>query len=1006
MKQFKFKCLLFFSLTFFAGLNAFAQHRTIKGKVISKDGGEELVGVNVIVKDLYRGSITDIKGNYTVKIPNDPNVTLVFTFIGMKTQEVLVGDKTTIDIVLLPENNVLGEALVVGYGSVKSRESLVGSVVQVKSAELLKYSNALSVDQMLEGQVAGVYLESEDGNPTTPVKVRIRGNNSLPDLGTNITASSEPLYILDGVPLIDALNPNIDQVSGATADEQIKINPMALVNPEDIESVSILKDASAAAIYGANAANGVIIITTKKGVKGKTRVSLSHKTLISNPINKVQYLNTDQFVELSTEFYRNSGYNDEDIADLVGRTDVYTDWGELSLQNAMSHHTNVSLSGGSDKTTYRLSFGYKDNETTSKGNDSEAITSRLSLNTELVKGVRLSYNGGISTFKSDKYAGFATYAFKPNIPVYDDEGNYTKMDSYANPLADLEQNINQSEKFYTNNSLKLDVNITKNFKSSSLFGIDYTNTKQFTFYSKENGKGADDGGYLKEKRSVDNNWVSYSQFEYKGAYKKHNLGATAGIQLKHDESNSTTADENNLITEKILLLGQSKEDADSEVKSSESENAMRSYYGRLNYDFGKKYFMSINYRADASSYFGGDQQVENFASIGGAWIISKENFWVENELISFLKLKTSYGKLGNAKVGTYSAKGLYSYNTSSNYNGKLVATPYSAPNEALGWQTSYKLNLGLTAKLLGRFNLGIEYYNNKTKDGILSLHVPPETGWNSISVNTADFTNYGVEFTLDANNIKLGEIKWKPNFNIGFNRNRLDRLTSYAERLTTGQFSGAGLRVGESTSLVYGYKYAGVNPDNGNPIWYMQDGTVTEDYSTLKSDTNERVVIGKSNPDFNGGFSNSFSYKGFNFNFMIAYEYGAEKFISYAARDMEKVKTLYLYNKSVNLMDRWQEPGDITDIPRLAQDIPYVFNSSRYLYDQSNVSLRSISLNYNLSRELCKSIKLANASIGISISNVYTWYKEGTQADRNGMAEYRYTFPQSRTFAFQLKLGI
>ncbi|MBI9059887.1 MAG: SusC/RagA family TonB-linked outer membrane protein [Labilibaculum sp.] len=980
----------------------FAQGLTVTGKVVEAGDKLGMPGVTVLEKGTSNGVTTDIDGKYALKV-SKADAVLLFSFIGYETQAIPVKGQAVVSVKLKSADQKLGEVVVLGYGSVKSREAVVGSVEQVKSADLLKHSNAISVDQMLEGQVAGVYLESEDGNPNSPVKVRIRGNSSLPDLGSNITASSEPLYILDGVPLIDALNPNINQASGAAADEQITINPLALINPEDIASVSILKDASAAAIYGANAANGVVIITTKKGKKGKTRVSFSHKTLLSNPINKVQYLNTDQFVELSEEFYRNSGYSEESISDKVGRTDVYTNWRDLTLQNAISNQTNLSISGGGEKVTYRLSLGYKDNETTTKGNDSESITSRISLNAELAKGVRLSYNGGISSFSSDKYLGFATYAFKPNIPIYDEDGNYIIMDSYANPLADLEQNINESEKFYSNNSLKLDINITKNLKSSSMFGLDYTNTKQFTFYSKENGRGDDKGGYIKERRSENRNWISYTQLEYNGSYKHHTFSASAGVQLKHDESNSTTGEEENLITEKIKILGQSKEDEDSDVKSSESESAMRSYFGRFNYDFCKKYFMSINYRADASSYFGGDQQVENFASLGASWILSKENFWIENDIINFVKLKASYGKLGNAKVGTFSARGLYSYNTSSNYNGKLVANPYAAPNEDLGWQSSYKFNLGLTAKILKKFNLEVEYYNNKTKDGILSLNVPPETGWNRISVNTADLTNYGFEFTLKANNIKLGELRWNSNFNVGFNKSRLDRLSSYSDQFTSGN---AGLIVGESTSLIRGYEYAGVNPDNGNPQWYMKDGSITDESSVLKSDFENKVIIGKSNPDFNGGFSNSFSYKGFNLNFMISYEYGADKLMPYAARDMEKVLSLNIYNKSINLLDRWQKPGDITDIPRLAQDVKFNDSSTRYLYDQTNISLRSISLNYSFPRHICESIKLANASIGVNVSNIYTWYKEGGESGRNGIAEYRYPFPQSRTFAFQLKLGI
>lgn len=332
----------------------------------------------------------------------------------------------------------------------------------------------------------------------------------------------------------------------------------------------------------------------------------------------------------------------------------------------------------------------------------------------------------------------------------------------------------------------------------------------------------------------------------------------------------------------------------------------------------------------------------------------------------------------------------------------MVATPYTAPNEDLGWQTSFKFNTGLTIKFLKRFGLDVEYYNNKTKDGIMNLSVVPETGWNRIAVNTADLTNYGLEFTVKANDINLGEVRWRANFNIGFNKSRLDKLNIYSDRLVSGT---AGLVVGKSTALIMGAKYAGVNPENGNPQWYKLDGTLTENTSDI-SGNDRKFVIGKSDPDFTGGFSNSFSYKGFNLSCMLSFEYGADKMMPYPAREMENGRSLYNFNKSVNLIDRWQKPGDITNIPRLDQSISYNAYSDRFLFDQTNLSLRSISLKYNLPKHICESIRLANASLGVNVTNVYTWYKEGGESGRNGLAEYRYPFPQSRMYGFQLNLGI
>jgi len=975
----------------------FGQGLTITGKV--SDAGDKLgiPGVTVLEKGTSNGVTTDIDGNFKLKV-SKVDAVLLFSFIGYETQFIPVKGQAEINVKLKSADQKLNEVVVLGYGSVKSREAVVGSVEQIKSDELLKHSNAQSVDQMLEGQVAGVVIESDSGDPTSPVKVRIRGNNSLPDMGSSgFTASSEPLYILDGVPLIDALNPNINTGAGQAA--ETVINPLALINPEDIASVSILKDASAAAIYGANAANGVVIITTKKGSKGKTRISVSHKMLMSNPINEVKYLNTDQYTELASEFYRNGGYAEEDIPGLVGPTNVYTNWRDLTLQNSVSQSTNFSISGGAEKTTYRFSFGYKDNETTTKGNDFNTLTSRVNLNTELYPGIKLSYNGGLSSFKKESYGAFATYAFLPNIPVYDENGDYTKFTGLANPLADLDQNRNELDKFYTNNSLNLNVKINKNLRSSTTVGLDYTNTKKFLFYSKENGKGANKGGYIKEKRSVNKNWIAFSQLEYNGKYKKHTFGAIAGVQLKRDNTESTTTTDKNLITEKIILPGASA-DEDQTVSGYDNTSAMRSYYSRANYDFDKKYFLSLNYRTDASSFFGGDQQVEKFMSTGASWIISKENFWIENDIINFVKLKASYGKVGNAKVGAYSANGVYSYSTSSSYNGKLIATPYSAPNVDLGWQSSYKFNTGLTIKFLKKFNLDLEYYNNKTKDGIMNMKVIPETGWNSIPVNAVDLTNYGFEATLKAVNINFGELRWTSNINIGFNKSRLDKLANNLNVVTSG------LIVGESTSLIMGHKYAGVNTQTGNPQWRLKDGTITDNYKLVSGNLEERVIIGKGNPDFSGGFSNSINYKSFNLNWLLTFESGADMFIPYPARDMEKVKTMYIFNKSINLLDRWQQPGDVTDIPRLDQSVSFDDSSSRFLYDKSNIALKSISLKYSFPKHICNYVKLSNASLGINVSNVYTWYKEATPSGRNGLAEYRYPFPQSRIFAFELKLGL
>ena len=982
---------------FFAGLNAMAQI-TITGTIISSADKKPLPGASVLEMGTTNGIITDLDGKFTIRVKSEESV-LMFSFIGFETKNQKVGKNKTINIVLQEQTQLLEEVVIMGYGSVKSKESIVGSVEQVKTKDLSSISVAPSVDLMLEGQIAGVSVETSSGDPSNPVKIRIRGENSLPEISaSSFVASGEPLYILDGVPLVDVSDPNVTTGTGMSA--ETVVNPLTFINPEDIESISVLKDASSAAIYGANAANGVIIITTKKGSTGNTQISFSQSMLVEQPINLMQYLNTEEYLELLNEFYVNSGYSSDQIQSLITNEDVYTNWRDLTLQNSFSKKSYLSISGGEKSTTYRMSFGLNDYETTTLGNDFKTITSRFNITTDLFKDVQLAYNGGISKFDKNVYSGFATYNFRPNLPIYDEDGNYTLMDGIAHPLAEIEQNINSSEKFYTNNSLSLRARFLKDFSWNTNFGIDYTNSRNFLYRSAENRSGLKDNGYIKEQRKENFNWIAYSQLDYNKRIKDHAIAATFGVQAKEDNTSKITVTDKDLISTIIILPGAGSED-NQDVSAYLNRDAMMSMYGRLSYDYMARYFMSFSYRSDASSYFGGDRKMENFLSGGASWIISKENFWTQNDYVNFLKFKTSFGKTGNAKIGSYSARGLYNYSTSSSYNGIVVVNPYAAPNPDLGWQTSYKFNFGLTAKLFKRFGLDVEFYKNWNENAIMSMNVIPETGWNQISVNAASMTNTGLEITFKANSIRLGQVSWNSNFNVSFNKNKLTSLANNQDLVLLN----SGLIVGESTSLIMGFEYAGVNPENGNPRWYLPNGEITESYTEAREYEN-RQIIGKSNPDFSGGFTNSFKYKEFSFNFLLTYEYGASFYLPYASRLSENTRQLNLFNMSVNTLDRWQQPGDVTDIPRIANDMVFDSYSSRWMFDRSNINLKSISVNYAIPKRYCEKMKLRSASLGLNISNVFVWYKEGSEAGRNGIAQYRYPFPQSRTYAFEIKLNI
>jgi TonB-linked SusC/RagA family outer membrane protein len=962
----------------------FAQSNKITGVVLDFKTKTPIPGVSVVEKTTTNGMSTDIDGKFTITM-NDKNGTLMFSFIGYETTELKPEGKTDLRIMLKESKKQLKEVVVLGYGTLKTKEAVVGSVEQVKADDLSKHSSAISVDQMLEGQVAGVRIESESGDPTSPLKVRIRGDKSIEGVGSGaFSASSEPLYILDGVPLYDALNPNINTGT------EVVTNPLALINPEDIETITVLKDASAAAIYGANGANGVVILTTKKGAKGKTRVNLSHKLLISTPINKIELLDSKEYTELLNEY---TGDNKE-------APDFSTDWRDQTLQTAVSNQTNLSISGGDTRVTYRLSASYKDNETTSKGNDFETVTTRLNLNMKLYDNVDLEYNGGITSFETDKYNAFGTYLNRPTDPIYDENGDYHYLDGLGNPLQVMALNENTSKKFYSNNSLNLRVKINKNFKSTTRYGIDYTNKKNNVFESKDTPQGKKYGGRIREVRGTNRSWIASTQLDYTGKLGvDHSFAGTFGYQLKKDFTDRTTTTDTELVTDILHIPGQGSE-GNQDISAFDSEDALRSYYARASYDYKKRYFFSANYRSDATSYFGGDKQVENFMSVGASWIISKEGFWKQNDIIHFLKLKLSYGKVGNSKVGGYSATGIYNYSLSSVYNNQIIAQPYTAPNEDLGWQKTNKLNVGLTMKMFKKLNLDIEYYNEKTIDGIMGMKVAPETGWNTINVNAAEKTNTGIEASLKLRNLILGPVRYTASFNIAHNTSKLDKLANNLDQI----YSTTGLIVGESTDLMMGYKYAGVDPQTGAPQFMLKDGTITSD-KALYGNTDQIQIIGHREPDFSGGFTNSFSYKNIDLSFLVSYEFGGDLRASGYVQSLEKGSGISAQNKSVNLLDRWQNPGDITDIPKLSSATAMPYQSSAYIFDKTNISLKSISLGYQLPKDIISRIKLNSASVGLQVSNIYTWYKDDSKSGRNGIAEYRYSFPQARTFAFNIKLG-
>lgn len=975
------------------------QEHFITGKVKSQEG-VALPGATVRVASSQIGTTTDIKGKYKIRLPEDHNV-LIFSFVGYKNRRVEVNDKKTINITLEKKSKEINEVVCVGYGGAKAREKLTGSIDHVNSEDLMTHQSAASVDEMIGGMMAGVRIQNSSGNPAEPNKIRIRGRSSLKQVtGNAMVASSQPLIILDGVPLEDVSAPN-------AANDMVKkkVNPLAMINPKDIESITVLKDASATAIYGANASNGVIIINTKDGQEGETTFDFTSRMGFSQPINHFQFLNTDQYVTLAKETLMNSGYTEEKAMEKIGPTDIYTDWFDLVSRTGITQKHNLSFSGGKSGLNYRFSAGYFNNKSIGKGNNLNRITTRLNLTADLTDKLQWNFILGVSKMKKDVFNAFQSISFPPNLSPYDEDGSYNDdppFNNLLNPVAGLAQNENWIKNFYTNGSTKLRYQVTPNLKLSSTFGVDYNSKETYVFYSEKNALGSNRGGYIARLNKNRLKWISFSQADYQLTIQdNHNLEFLAGFQMENRSDLVLKGTNSDLPFEKITELGISETES-SKTRSNTGSFGSVSYYGRMSYNYRNKYYMNMNFRSDAASVFGGDQRRENFASVGLSWVLSKESWMEQFDNLDMLKIRGSYGNTGNSRIGTYAAHGLYQYSDRYGYGGVLGAQPYQPPNKHLTWEKNYKFNIGIDIGLFDRMDIKFEHYVNTTREAITNMKVPMESGFTSIPVNAADMRNKGWELTLRNQVVQSENWNWTMDFNMATNSNKILALGNNQNYVPASSYNSAGLIIGEEVSSILALRYAGVNPQTGEAQYYLKDGSITTN-ADKANQPKHRVIVGKSSPDLHGGLNTTVQYKNWTLTGMLSYEWGGNLMLPYNAfRFNSDGAQIMIHNQSVNQLDRWQEPGDQTDIPELSVNNHPVKNTTRNLFDRTHIHFRNVSLSYKLPDHLVEKLKLDMLRININVDNLGYWYKSDSNPDRNGIAEYRYTYPVSRTFTLGL----
>ncbi|WP_442588368.1 SusC/RagA family TonB-linked outer membrane protein [Pedobacter sp. AW31-3R] len=981
-----------------------ANFRLITGVVNEEETGRPIPGVNIYKKGTRQGAVTNHKGEFTYKLNGDhiDDVVLVFNYIGMKPQEVRLGKQSYLTINL--KNDVFGmdEVVVTGsYTKDKRREEVVGSISQVTAQQLQIERPIESFDKMLEGLVAGVYVETNT-ELNTPVKINIRGQGSLISILGGRTSSSQPLYVIDGIPVYEQQRANESSVFNG----EDYLNPLSNINPDDIQSISVLKDATASSLYGANAANGVIIITTKKGTAGRTDINFNYDTGVATFINEFKWLSGNEYYRLLREAYINGGTSATNASQLAGSSTTNTDWLDLTTRNATYQNAGLNISGGSDKTTFRFSTGYRDQQSSGVANDLQKFYLRFNMNHEVNEKFKIGFNVSPTYTTSSTLSNYGDVALPPNLSPYQADGSYTDFLGVPNPMAVLAQNENKNKGLEVMAQLNATYKLNKEISFFGVVGADSYQNRQTQYASGLNATGATLNGNL---RIYDRNRLGYTSF-LQGTYdktfnEKHTLNFLLGTQIENSETNLLRGSGTGFTYDRLRVLSAAS------VKSSASSNtssATVSYYSQLGYDLNKKYYANVNARIDKSSIFGGDSQVAFNGSLGLGWIISKEDFLKDNKTLTFLRLRTTYGSTGNSRIGNYSARGLYTFGTASgsSYAGNVSSyvDDMASPNPDLSWEKNLKLNFGLDFNLFDKVQVTAEYYQNTIKDMISSVYVPQEIGFTRISANASTMRNKGFELSITASPVRTKNFNWDISYNLGTNKNRIISFNEGYTSLFSTATDAAGLKEGNSTTAIYGYEWAGVDPLTGAEQFYGPDGTVMTASQVNSLPITSTAVLGDRLPDFQGGMVNSFSLKNFSLSFNVIYSYGADALVSYV--DQSDGRNLQNRNQSVNLLDRWQRPGDITGVPKLMINRTIVSNSSRYLYDASYFKLSNVSFKYSLTEKLASRLHLSRATVFVNGTNLFYVYKDAGTKGRNGIAEHRFTTPESMAFTAGIKIGL
>ncbi len=1026
-----FNKLLISLILILCAFTAKAQDRTVNGKVTSADEGIDLAGVNVLVSGTNIGTMTDANGKYTIIIP-EGGTTLLFSSIGYQSKSVPIEQKSLIDVQLVTDITQLSEVVITGYGS-QLKQDLTAKIEKIDGKEI-QYLPAPTFEQALQGRAAGVYINSQSGKLGQAISVRIRGNSS-------ISASNQPLYVLDGVPLTTDSQTNY---GGAT-------NPLIDLNPNDIESIEILKDAAAGAIYGSRAANGVVLISTKKGKAGATSVILNYQTGYSESTRRVSFLNSEQYAELLLE---GAKYIDDDngtpIDDPTSETtyvkglmQYYSygqwesdpqktyEWQDVVFQKGAYRQADIQMSGGSENTKFFLSGQYLRQDGIIIGNKIERFTSRLNLENKVNPWLNIGLNMNFARTLNRRLPDdnqfsnpLQSVAIMPMTPSIDPETGLpagtppgdANIPLYYNPKITVDYGKYIAESYRNFSKAFANISITNNLLFQTEFGFDLLSQNEegyFQSQTKRNNPNASTGLGNNNSAFVFNYNIN-NYFNYHKFSGNHDIGVTLGMQYQDSYSKYSSVQGTDFPSDSYRKIASAA--TISGGSSTETRYSFLSYFLRANYKFANKYLISFSGRIDGSSRFGDNNRYGFFPAVSGGWIISEEEFLKSISFLSFLKLRTSYGIVGNSEIGNFPQLGLYT--GSADYVGTGGQAPSQIGNSDLKWETNKQLDIGFDIGLVNdRITLELDYYNRLSEDLLLNVNVPSTTGFNTVVKNLGTMENKGVELVINSQNL-TGKLKWGSSFNIATNRGKV--LNVQGQIIENGVGGLNRVMEGYNLGVFYTVEYAGVNPQNGDAQFYkntqLPNGTINRTIlSNAEYNEAERVVVGDPNPKFIAGLMNDLSYRNFDFSFLFSAVWGNDISV-YGMGQFSMANMIYEDNQTVDQMNRWRNVGDITNVPQVRY---YYGNgnqaSSRFIVDGSFIRLRTATLGYSIPKSVLKRISIKSARFYLTGNNLLLftnnyplWDPEvnsDTYDTNISKGNDFYTPPQPRTFLVGVNIG-